>query len=87
MMTLNLEDLVDLAMEVESDDPIDWGYLAIKERDAYRLIASTVLEKYLPYVETQEGHIIFLATIVKLIVENFVLNLQLLEQAKNKNVQ
>jgi len=76
-MTL-LEQLVELAQEIESEDPIDWGMLSVNESDAYRMIATSVLENYLN-TDADSRDIMMLSTIVKLTVENFVLNLKLLK--------
>ena len=38
--------LVDLAMEVELEDPIDWGLLRITEKQAYQMMASQLLEQF-----------------------------------------
>lgn len=65
-----LELLVTLAMETEITDPIDWGELAIDEATAYRLMATHVLEM-------KNDDLTKDAIIVKLLVENFVLNLKL----------
>lgn len=67
---LNL--IVELAQETEIADPIDWSNLNISELEAYRLMASHVLEMDLTNDLTTK------ATVVKLLVENFVLNLRLL---------
>ncbi len=64
------EQLADLAMEVEITDPIDWGNLNIDERTAYQLMATHVLDMDNDSITAQ-------AIIVKLLVENFVLNLKL----------
>ena len=69
---ISVDTLVALAKEVESEDPIDWGMLAIDEDTAYRIIASQVLEIY-----NTNDQLTMLASITKLIVENFVLNLKL----------
>lgn len=66
----NAEQLAELAMEVEITDPIDWGNLSIDERTAYQLMATHVLEM-------DNDEITAKAVIVKLLVENFVLNLKL----------
>jgi hypothetical protein len=63
--------LAELAQEAEVTDPIDWGMLNIDEKDAYRLIALHVSE--LP-----DDILILKATLTKLMVENFVLNLKLM---------
>jgi hypothetical protein len=72
------EQLVELALEIEMADPIDWGMLSINERDAYAMIASSVLEQYL-LTDKDERDMMLLAIVVKLTVENFVLNLKLLQ--------
>ena len=63
--------LVDLAMESEIADPIDWGELKITEEQAYIMMATHVLEM-------ERNELTDAAIIVKLMVENFVLNLKLL---------
>ena len=63
--------LVDIAMETEVVDPIDWGELNITEKEAYVMMASHVLEM-------EHDPMIDKAIITKLLVENFVLNLKLL---------
>lgn len=72
---LNL--IVELAKEVELEDPIDWGMLSISEDNAFRLIAADTLETLLPKYNEPEFREIILATVVKLVVENFTLNLKL----------
>ena len=71
-MNQDVRILVDLAMEVEEEDPIDWGMLGIGEHDAYELMAAHVLEM-------NNDDLTNKAIIVKLLVENFVLNLKLME--------
>ena len=75
---ITVEQLVELAQEVESEDPIDWAMLNISEQAAYTMIATSVLERHLGLTEDQE--LVLLATVVKLTVENFVLNLRLLSK-------
>ena len=69
---ISVEQLVELAKEVETEDPIDWGMLAVDEEAAYRLVASQVIEIY-----NTNDQVTMLATITKMVVENFVLNLKL----------
>ena len=68
--------LVDLAMECELSDPIDWGMLHITEKQAYQMMASQLLEQF-NEVKKDDMIPVILATATKLLVENFVLNLQL----------
>lgn len=69
--------IVDLAKQVETEDPIDWAMLSIDEDTAYRLITTNTLEHVLPKYNDPNFREVMIATIVKLVVENFVLNLQL----------
>ena len=66
-----LKFIVELAKETSITDPIDWGELAITEEQAYIMMAAHVLEM-------ERNHLTDAAIIVKLMVENFVLNLKLL---------
>ena len=68
--------LVELAMECELSDPIDWGMLHITEQQAYQMMASQLLEQF-DNVNKKDMIPVILATATKLLVENFVLNLQL----------
>ena len=68
--------LVDLAMECETEDPIDWGMLHITEKQAYQMMASQLLEQF-DDVNKKDVMPVILATVTKLLVENLVLNLQL----------
>jgi hypothetical protein len=64
-----------LAQEIEREDNIDWGMLNISEDDTYKLIAMSVVNQFDKYSSQERD--IMIATIVKLVVENFVLNLKL----------
>ena len=66
-----IRNLVLLAKEGEAMDPIDWGDLNLTEDQAYIMMATHVLEM-------ERNHLTDGAIIVKLLVENFVLNLKLL---------
>lgn len=61
----------ELAQESDSVDPIDWGELNISEQEAFHLMAMHVSEM-------ENDHLTDKAIIVKLLVENMVLNLKLL---------
>jgi len=75
--------LVELAQEVEIKDPIDWGMLSIRESDAYELMANSVLDQIYSLPESYR-ETVMMATMTKLLVENFVLNIKL-EEEKTKN--
>ena len=62
--------LVELAMVSEIADPISWDNLSITEEQAYIMMATHVLDM-------DRNNLTDGAIIVKLLVENFVLNLKL----------
>ena len=68
--------LVDLAQEMELKDNVDFGMLNIKEQDAFELMANTVVDQFTSLPEDQR-ELVMLASLVKLLVENFVLNARL----------
>lgn len=71
--------IVELASEIEHGDPIDWGMLAIDEKNAYEMLGASVIEN----LRETDRHVL-LAIIVKLTVENFVLNLKYLTKENNE---
>lgn len=75
-----------MAREVEAEDPIDWGMLNVNEDEAYRLIALNVIEMFKDKYDRPGFNEIATSTIVKLVVENFVLNLKLRGQYGSKTV-
>lgn len=77
--SITVKQLADLAFSSESVDPIDWGELAIREEQAYLLMANHLLEQFgnVKEDEVTEKYLTLMATCVKLTVENFVLNLKL----------
>lgn len=76
---ITIKELAELSQAVEVSDPINWDYLNINEATAYRLMAAHVIE--LP-----DDYLTLKATVVKLLVENFVTNLKL-EQELARTVQ
>lgn len=78
------ETLVSLAREIELTDPIDWGTLSVTEEQAYQMMASQVVEQF---EDTPEDHrvVVAMATITRLLVENFVLNIKLQTMFSKRN--
>lgn len=79
---LNLQALIDLMRQVEAEDPIDWGMLNIDEENAIHLIASSLLDHYennIRPLEASERDYIMVSAMGKLALENFVLNMKLLQ--------
>jgi hypothetical protein len=75
-MNYTLEQIIELAKEVETTDAIDWDNLPLNKDSIYQLVGSQAYELYQQYVNAQDGEAIIVATITKLLVENFVLNLK-----------
>lgn len=83
MTTDELVNLVaDLAQEVDKEDPIDFGMLQVDEESVWHLMSVNVVDKYL---EMSDDQVIMLATITKLLVDNFVLNYKLIGNNKLKS--
>lgn len=77
--------IADLAQEVNKEEPIDFGMLPIDDKEIWPLMASEVVSKYSEHAfEGELGATIYMATITKLVVENFVLNYKLLELVNKK---
>jgi hypothetical protein len=83
-MNSTVKQLAELAMEAELRDPIDWGMLNVSEREAYEMMAGQVLEQMFNVPENDRA-VVAMATMTKLLVENFVLNLQLKGAENVKN--
>ena len=75
-MRPTLKQLVELAKESTITDPIDWSNLNLSEDTVYEMIGLSVIEM-LDKIEGKDAEIIMSASILKLTVENFVLNLRL----------
>jgi hypothetical protein len=75
-MKLTVDTIVEHAKEVESEDPIDFGMLAVDEDSMFKMIASSMLEHY-ESLDPENRDLMLLAVSTKLVVENFVLNLKL----------
>jgi len=87
MRYIDLDLLVDIAQEVEKEDPIDWDRLGVGKEQAYKMIATSVLEQFDKETYTEEDKVILLSTITKLLVENMLLNIKILsiENSNNTN--
>lgn len=64
----------ELAMEVEMFDKIDWEELNISKEEAFAMMTDSVIVQFEQTPDDQK-EIVQLATITKLLVENFILNL------------
>lgn len=77
--TINIVDAIkELAMEVNGSH-IDWGMLSVDEEGAYRMMALSAVEN-----KDLDDPIIARSVVTALLVENFVLNLKLMQNTGNK---
>ncbi|NDH66853.1 MAG: hypothetical protein EBY22_02890 [Gammaproteobacteria bacterium] len=72
-----VESLIELSKEIEAEDPIDWADLPISEDSVYSTIALSTVEAFDKIKDPNTRSFTMLATITKLVAENFVLNLKL----------
>jgi hypothetical protein len=75
-MKYTQEQIIELAKEVELTDQIDWENLPLEKDRIYQIIGSQAYELYANYSQSEDGEAILIATVTKLLVENFVLNLK-----------
>lgn len=78
MDNITLEQLVEIAAEIEQGDPIDWDKLKVGQIEAFKMIGTTVLDMFDKPVYTTEDKLILLATVTKITVENMILHMKLL---------
>lgn len=76
-MKYTQEEIIALAKDVEMEDSIDWAEINVNRDMIYQMIGSQVYELYAESAEEPDHEAVLLATVVKLVVENFVLNLQI----------
>lgn len=81
-MIITPEQLQELMMEVEKEDPIDFADLPFEEDALRRLTAShiCVMAESLESFSEEDRHITLLAVAAKLVLENMVLHVQLLRR-------
>tara|TARA_B100000886_G_scaffold329514_1_gene278945 strand:- start:658 stop:900 length:243 start_codon:yes stop_codon:yes gene_type:complete len=79
-MKANLKQLIELAKESNISDPIDWEKVNLNEDTVYEMIGLSVIEMMHKIEKDSNANVMLAASILKLTVENFVLNLKL----KNK---
>jgi len=75
-MKYTQEQIIELAKEVELSDQIDWDNLPLEKDRIYQIVGSQAYELYANYSQSEDGEAILIATVTKLLVENFVLNLK-----------
>lgn len=73
--TPSLKQLIDLAKEAEVTDPIDWELIKVDRESVYTIMASNVLEQFAS-IKEEERLVVAMATVTKLLVENFYLHMK-----------
>lgn len=74
MSTYDAKLLSELAQEFELSDPIDWGMLPVDEVEIYDHISEQVVSII---NASEDPELVAVVAMTKLLVENFVLTLQL----------
>lgn len=79
---MSTQQLLDLLLEIESEDPIDYADLPFDEDDLRQLACNNVTEllesEAYRGLDAEERELMAAATITKLVLENLVLNARLL---------
>lgn len=79
-MSITVEEIVELVNDIDSEDPIDWAMLSIDETAATELIVNSLVDSYNSHwsqFDPKDRDRILLASMAKLTIENFCLNLKL----------
>ena len=76
--------VVELAQEVEKTDSVDWAMFPADEETLYRYAATQVIENLNVLQSKDDKILMLLATTVKLVVENTVLNQQYIQATMSK---
>jgi len=84
MAKINLDEIINIAFAVEEGDPIDWSVFKDGREETMRMIGASILEQFDKDTYTDQDRLIVMATITKLVVENFILHSKLLT-ATEKN--
>lgn len=72
----NLDQIIELAKEIEAGDPIDWSGLPLHRDAVYKMLGLSVLEHAANEQDPKLREAILMASLVKLTVENFVLEMR-----------
>lgn len=75
-MRANLKQLIEIAKESTMSDPIDWDKINLNEDTVYEMIGLSVIEMMAKIENDKNRDVLLAASILKLTVENFALNLK-----------
>ena len=82
------DELLELMLEIEAEDPIDYADLPFDEADLRRLACCNVAELLSSAaflgLEASDRELMAAATITRLVLENMVLNARLLQVARSQ---
>ena len=78
-----VKQLAELAMEAELLEGLDWSNMAISKQQAFEKMAAEVLSQ-LESVSENERAVVAMATMTKLLVENFILT-TMVQRNQNEN--
>lgn len=87
MRQLDVDLLAQMALEVNEQDPIEFGKLAVGRQEAFKMVAASVLEQFDKEEYNEQDKIIMLSTITKLIVENMLLNIKVLARERDDKLK
>jgi hypothetical protein len=79
-LAISIDEIVSIVNEIDREYSIDWATLAVDEGSATNLLAISILDQYnntWSKFNQKDKDLIMLASIVQLLLENFVLNLKL----------
>ena len=71
-----LKQLIELAQAVEKKDPINWSQVSVTPETAYGMMAAHVIDLFEEH-NSADREITMMSVMVKLLVENFILNLRI----------
>ncbi|RFU44396.1 hypothetical protein [Paraburkholderia sp. DHOC27] len=90
-MEVSTETLVDMLLEVEAEDPIDYGDLPFGENELRRLVMTSLVERHHVVeggLSVTDIHAMYLLSTAKLVLENTVLHARILMlQGRQVDVQ
>lgn len=78
MDKISVDFLTEMALHINEQDPISFDKLSIEKQDAFKLVATSILEMFDKEEYTYDDKVVLLSTITKLTVENMLLHIKLL---------
>lgn len=72
----DVDQIIELAKDIEAGDPIDWSGLPLHRDAVYKMLGLSVLERIENEQDLRLRETILMASLVKLTVENFVLEMR-----------